>query len=210
MRSLVLASLSLVALSLAACNSASDPGTRDVSGTVQASAGQAITSVVAVLPGSGAEVLAAPVSSSGAFTLPLAAGKRYRILFKDGGATVGVLHFQDGNGGYTTLLPVTAALDPSKAPQDAGGDDEGDDISLGDVDDADGDAQYEPSEDPLAQVDSDDDGEADADDDDDDDDGVDDAEDDDDDDNGVDDDSEDGDGDDDGVDDEIEDAEDGA
>lgn len=209
MRALALASLAVVAFSLSACNSSPDAGTRDVTGSVKPTAGKAITKVVAVEPGTGAEVLAVDVDASGGFTLPLATGKRYRILFQDGGSVVGVLRFQDGNGGYTTLLPVAGAPNPAAAPQDAGEDAADDDVSLGDVEDADGDSQYEPSDDPLAQVDSDADGQSDAADADDDDDGTEDVEDADDDNDGVADAGEEGDDDGDGVADEVEDGSDG-
>jgi len=203
MRSLASLSIALFALSIAGCSQQGAAGSRDVAGTVTAASGQAITQVVAIEAGKDSPAAAVDVGAAGDFRLSLATGKRYRILFKDGDTTVGALRFSDGHGGFTNLLPIAASPSPTSSPQDAS-DGEDDDIGLGDVEDADGDDQYEPSEDPLDQVDSDGDGESDSDDADDDGDGEDDESDSDDDNNGVDDSDEDGDSDDDGIDDEVE------
>lgn len=210
MRSFVLASLAVLAF-VAGCDQGSAVTTRDMSGTVTASAGQKITTIRAVGVGKqNGQAVTAPVDASGKFTLTLPIGGHFLVSFTDGTKNVGVFRFKDGHGGYTSILPVTQAPGSatSKQPQDegGGGDAEADDgIDVGEVSDADSDGQYEPSSDPLDQVDSDDDGRVDSADSDDDNDGTEDAADSDSDNDGVEDADEQADSDDDGVPDALED-----
>lgn len=199
-----------LALSSIGC-SGSGEGVRTVAGSLKA--GEGVTEVVA-LPASSEQkgtVYSAKVDASGAFRLDLPKDQRYVIVFKSGDQSTGVLRFKDGTtGAYTTLLPV--AGEPSSMPSskplsedDAEDDDDAEEseIGLGEVDDPAADGQYEPANNPLEQVDSDDDGDNDFEDADDDNDDVADDVDSDDDGDGVDDSSEDLDADDDGTPDEI-------
>lgn len=200
MRSFALLLVASSALALFGCNNVSS-GSRDLTGTVQSS-GQAITKVIAVNAGTSEVAQTGAVDAAGAFRLSLPTGNRYIVYFSDGTTKVGVLQFNDGNGGKTSLLPMESAPAAGSTPQDAS-DGSDDDVGLGDVSDDNSDGAYEPSDDPLDQVDSDDDGASDADDADDDNDGVDDSDDGDDDGNGVDDSAEDGDDDGDGLPDDL-------
>jgi hypothetical protein len=197
MRTFAFVSAALLAVCLSACSNAEPPLVREITGTVVAPAGQTIEHVLVEDPltGNGA---GSGVDESGQFTVRVWGGADYgrvRVLFTvNDYDTVGIMRFPDGQGGFTTLLPITAAPDPSAIPQNApgGGGDSGPAyvevkvaIDLGQIEDIDGDRQYEPSLNPLAQVDLDKDGRADLDDSDDDDDGIADAKDADDDNDGV-------------------------
>ena len=208
--------LATVTLAGLACSSSQSPSegsnVRSVSGALKVDKG--ITQVVAVEAGGakGAKTFTTAVDGAGRFTLSLPIGKRYMVSFKSGTQAVGVLGFKDGAAGTSTsLLPVahgpTSTMAGPKAEGSTSNEAE-DDIDLGDVDDADGDAVYEPSKNPLDEVDSDDDGESDLEDADDDDDGTADVEDADDDNNGTADVDEEQDSDQDGVPDDADDADD--
>lgn len=159
--------------------SSSEPTLRNVSGTVPT--GDKITGVVAVQAGAGsaAKTYAGTVDASGHFSIALPIGQKFVLGFMSGDTAVGVLHWKSGQtGAYTTVLSVghvpTGSATNTK-PADAAAEVEDEDIALGSVDNAAGDALYEPSSNPEEQVDSDDDGEDDFDDADDDGDGEDDA-----------------------------------
>lgn len=169
--------LGISSLAAVGCASTDAATIRNVSGTVPAS--DKITSVIAVQSGGAGKTYSAPVDASGHFSLPLPIGQRFTVGFLSGTKAVGVLRHKSGaTGAYSSLLAVGHAPIGSptdKKAADAAGEVEDEDIALGDVDNAAGDAAYEGSNNPEEQVDSDDDGENDYADGDDDGDGEDDA-----------------------------------
>lgn len=168
--------LGISSLTSLGCASEDAATIRNVSGAVPTS--DAITSVIAVQSGGAAKTYTAPVDASGHFSLALPIGQRFTVGFLSGSKAVGVLRYKSGaTGVYSSLVAVGHAPTGSpadKKAQDASAEVEDEDIALGDVDNAAGDASYEPSNNPQEQVDSDDDGEDDYADDDDDGDGEDD------------------------------------
>lgn len=207
MRTVCLLGVAALGFSSLACSGGSE-GVRSVTGALKTDSG--VTQVVAKSTAQPSQSYTAAVDASGRFTLDLPMNQRYVVVFKAGDQAIGVLHFKESaSGAFSTRLAVTGGLPPSSKPLDTEEDDDGA-IDLGDVDDADGDALYESSNNPSEQVDSDDDGESDYADSDDDNDGESDDVDSDDDNDGVDDAAEDLDADDDGLPDDIDDAAEGA
>ncbi len=168
MRALALAAFALIAVSAAGCTK-DEVLARDVEGTVKSPQGAAIDAVVMMDPNSGASTEGS-VDGAGNFAMTVYGTGVVRIVFKAQGEPIGVVQFDNGYGGTTTLFPITDEPEPdASAKNGPSGDDAPSvqyvyartSIDLGELLQVEGTSLYVPSRNPLAHVDTDGDGIAD-------------------------------------------------
>lgn len=179
MRALALAAFALIAVSAAGCSAKQELFVRDIVGTVKSPQGHVIDAVLMMDPNTG-DSIEGTVDSAGNFAASVYGTGVVRIVFKENEQPIGVLQFDNGYGGTTTLFPVTDEPEPAATPKNgpSGGDSSSVEyvyatanINLGTIEDTVGKGIFLPANNPLAHVDTDGDGIADFADEDDDDDG---------------------------------------